>query len=230
MKLSRGLGIALLVLLALHGLLWAWGQGVLGGNPGSTQREPGRLDLQQQPERFQLLGPEAASAAMRPLQCREIGVFTDDAQLLAAEQAISSLLKLPPSSWQRVERTTPGVWLLATGRNRDPIRVRTQLERAGLSDFRPQALLGEPDASWVLGRFDSEEAAQAEQRRLARDKGLVALRVVTQRLPGQQRWLRLPALEDRMLKADHPAWPGGLRPCQAGPSARAADQAAVRPS
>ena len=78
--------------------------------------------------------------------------------------------------------------------------------------------MGERDDSWVIERFDSEAAAQAQLRQL-RDgnKALRELRVITQRVPSSQWWLRLPGLEAHQLKASHPAWPGGLRPCLADP-------------
>ena len=48
------LGLLLAALALAHALLWVWSQGWLGGNPGSTQREPARLAAQQHPERWQL--------------------------------------------------------------------------------------------------------------------------------------------------------------------------------
>lgn len=219
--MNRTLGVVLLALLGLHGLLWAWGQGWLGGNPGSAQREPARLEQQLHPERWQLLGPEAASAALQPLQCREIGVFADEAALQAAEVALREHLKLPPGSWERQQRALPGVYLLATQTARnaaDSARRRAQLERAGISDFRPQALMGEREPSWVLSRHDTEAQAQAALAQLRNDRGLRELRVVTQRLGTTQWWLRLPGLTAGQLRATHPAWPGGLRPCTPEPA------------
>lgn len=227
-----GLGVLLLALLAAHALLWAWGQGWLGGNPGSAQREPARLAAQQNPQRWQLLSPEAASAARQPLQCREIGVFNDEAALQAAETALQQHLKLPPGSWQRSPRELPGVYLLATQTARnaaDGQRRRAQLERAGISEFRPQNLMGEREASWVLSRHDSEAQAQALLQQLRKDKDLRELRVVTQRISTTQWWLRLPGLTVAQTRATHPAWPGGLRPCtpDAPPAAASAPQAPV---
>ncbi|MFY8018387.1 MAG: hypothetical protein ACOVN9_09735, partial [Inhella sp.] len=63
--LPYGLTVLLSALVAANGLLFAWGQGWLGGQPGSTQREPARLAAQVNPERLKLLSPEAASAASR---------------------------------------------------------------------------------------------------------------------------------------------------------------------
>ncbi len=236
MRLHRGLGVLLLALLLAHGILWAWGQGWLGGNPGSAQREPARLDAQQHPERWRLLGPDAARAALQPLQCREIGVFNDEAALQAAETALAEHLKLAPGRWQRQPREIPGVFLLATQTARnaaETARRRAQLERAGISEFRPQNLMGEREPSWVLNRYDSEAQAQAALQQLRTGKGLRELRVVTQRLPSTQWWLRLPALSAGQLRATHPAWPGGLRPCSAEaaetvPAAPAATSAASR--
>ncbi len=224
--MNRTLGVVLLALLALHGLLWAWGQGFLGGNPGSAQREPARLEQQQHPERWQLLSPEAASAALQPLQCREIGVFADEAALQAAETALLEHLKLQPGSWQRQPRAVPGVYLLASQSSRNAAEVarrRAQVERAGVSDFRPQNLMGEREPSWVIGRYDSEAEAQAALQQW-RARGLGELRVVTQRLATTQWWLRLPGLTAGQLRATHPDWPGGLRPCAAQPASPAASR------
>lgn len=211
----KKLGLLLLALLTAHAGLWAWGQGWLGGNPGSTQREPARLAAQLNPERWVLLSPEAASAALTPLQCREIGPFADEAPLLAAEAALQSTFKLAPGSWQRVERKQPGLWLLATRAADDAAdleRKRQVLERAGEKPEKSQAVLGEGQPSWVIERFDDEATAKAAQERL-RDKGLRLLRIVPMRVPSSGWWLRLPALQAAQLKATHPAWPGGLRVC-----------------
>lgn len=226
--MNRTLGVLLLALLGLHGLLWAWGQGYLGGNPGSAQREPARLEQQQHAERWQLLSPEAASAVLQPLQCREIGVFADEVAMQAAETALVEHLKLAPGSWQRQPRALPGVYLLATQTARnaaDGLRRRQQLERAGISDFRPQNLMGEREPSWVLSRHDSEEQAQAALAELRAAKNLRELRVVTQRVATTQWWLRLPSLTAGQLRATHPAWPGGLRPCATEPAAAPASAA-----
>jgi hypothetical protein len=221
MTTKKGLPSLLTVLLsalvAANALLFAWGQGWLGGQPGSKQREPGRLAAQHNPERLQLLSPAAASAALRPLQCREIGAFNDEASLLAAEAALQDRLQLQPGQWQRQERNQPGQWVLATrpaADEADLARKRGTLERAEVKPLRSQNLLGEGDPSWLLGRFDSEEAVRAEQARL-REKGLRLLRIVPMRLPSSSQWLVLPSLSENQLKQSHPAWPGGLRPCTA---------------
>ncbi len=213
------LTVLLSALLAANALLFAWGQGWLGGQPGSIQREPARLAAQHNPERLQLLSPEAASSALRPLQCREIGAFQDEASLQAAEAALQQRLQLQPGQWQRQERGQPGQWVLATRAAEDEAdlaRKRATLERAEAKPIRSQNLLGEREPSWLLGRFDSEEAVRTEQARL-REKGLRLLRIVPMRLPSSSQWLLLPSLSEKQLKQSHPAWPGGLRPCAPPP-------------
>lgn len=220
------LSVLLLALVGANALLWAWGRGWLGGNPGSAQREPQRLQAQAHPERWQRLDEAAIAAARQPLQCREIGAFADENELKAAEEALREQLGLSDGSWQRQERGQPGVFLLATRASRDradAARLRSALERAGVSDFRPQSLMGERDSSWVLGRYETEAAARAElQRRRSRE---LPLRVVTQRLPVSHWWLRLPPLTVEQSKAVNPAWPGGLRPCEAPAPAAASSSA-----
>lgn len=213
----KRLGLLLLALLLAHAVLWAWGQGYLGGQPGSTQREPARLAAQLHPERLQLLSPEAASAALKPLQCREIGQFTEETQLLAAEQALREQLRLQPGQWQRVERRQSGLWLIATraaDNAADLERKRVALDKAGVKPQKSQALMGEREASWIVERFEDEAAARAALARL-QGKGLRLLRLLPMRLPTSYWWLRLPGLEQVQLKASHPAWPGGLRACSA---------------
>lgn len=230
----KRLALLLLALLLAHALLWGWGQGHFGGQPGSTQREPARLAAQLHPERLQLLSPEAASSALKPLQCREIGQFSDEAQLAAAEAALHEQLRLQPSQWQRVERRQSGLWLIATraaDNSADLERKRVALEKAGVKPQRSQALVGEREASWVVERHEDEAAARAALERL-RGKGLRLLRLLPMRLPSSHWWLRLPGLEQGQLKATHPAWPGGLRPCSnasaaAEPASAASAAAAV---
>jgi len=230
------LGLLLVALLLAHALLWVWGQGWLGGNPGSTQREPARLAAQQHPERWQLLAPQAASSALAPLQCREIGAYGDEAALQAAEAALLGHMKLAGGQWQRVDRSIPGQWLLASraaDNATDLERKKQALQRAGVEPLRAQSIKGESQPSWILQRFDDETAALAAQNQL-RAKGLRQVRLVAMRLPAQQTWLRLPALRQDQLRLSHPTWPGGLRPCAAetapvAPVAAAASAASTAP-
>lgn len=213
------LTVALLALLAVNGLLFAYGQGWLGGNPGSAQREPQRLAAQQNTDRFTLLSAEEIAAARQPLACREIGPFSDDTALQAAEAALRSKLGLGDAGWQRQQRSQPGVFLLATRAaptEADAQRQRATLNRAGYDSLRAQALMGEPNPSWVISRHDTEAEAKAAND-AAKAKNLVLLRVVTQRVPVTQQWLHLPGLTAAQAKATHPAWPGGLRTCEPEP-------------
>lgn len=222
------LTVTVLALASANALLLAYGQGWLGGNPGSAQREPQRLAAQLQPERLEILSAEEAARVRQPLVCREIGVLADEAALQAAEAALRDRLGLGDGAWQRQERALPGVYLLATRSaptEADAQRQRALLARAGIDAIRPQSVMGEARSSWVLSRHDSEAEAQAALVAL-RAKGL-ALRVVTQRLPVTQQWLRVPALTAQQAKLTHPAWPGGLRPCDdAAPAVAAAASAA----
>ena len=48
-----------------------------------------------------MLAPQAASSALAPLQCREIGAYGDEAALQAAEAALLGHMKLAGGQWQR---------------------------------------------------------------------------------------------------------------------------------
>lgn len=116
---------ALLVLLiGANILFFAWARGWLAPSwppPRAGEREPQRLAAQVQPERIQVLTPQAASAALSAAReaarvCLEAGPF--DAAALAAAEAALAAAGLPDGSWERQEALPPPPrrWLLRVPR------------------------------------------------------------------------------------------------------------------
>lgn len=207
--------LCLILLLLANALLWSWGQGWLGGNPGSTQREPERLKSQQHPERLKLIDPQKAAALLKAAPiCRQLGPFADEAALTAAETALQSL-NLPAGQAQREKREQGPQWGLVSrpGDAADLDHKRAVLERAGLKG-KPILVPGDHEQSLLVSRFDQEAAAQAEAARLRESKGLKALRVVALQQAQTQWWLRVAAWPVAQLKAQDPAWPGGPQACE----------------
>ncbi|MBB5202964.1 hypothetical protein HNQ51_000257 [Inhella inkyongensis] len=219
----------LALLLAANALLFAWGQGWLGGNPGSEQREPERLAAQQRPEQMKLLdAAQAQRLRSAPPLCRQLGPFGDEASLLAAEAALQPL-QLPPGQWRRESRELSAQWgvLSSAPENAaDAERKRLALERFGLK-ARPQTVPGEAQASLLVARFDNPAAARAEAQKLREAHGLKALRVLELRPAQTQHWLRVLAWPAAQLKTQSSAWPGGPQPCSAAPTAPAGSAAST---
>jgi hypothetical protein len=118
-----------------------------------------------------LLAPQAASSALAPLQCREIGAYGDEAALQAAEAALLGHMKLAGGQWQRVDRSIAGQWLLASraaDNAADLERKKQALQRAGVEPLRAQSIKGESEPSWIVQRFDDESGGPGRPEPAAR--------------------------------------------------------------
>jgi hypothetical protein len=223
----------LVLLLLANALLWAWGQGWLGGRSSGEQREPERLQAQVHPERLKLLPPAQAEALRRaPPLCRMLGPFADEAAWRSAEAALRSELNLPAGQWRHETRELSAQWAVASRQSSDAAdleRKRGVLERAQLK-ARAMNLPGEEQPSLLVARFDSEAAAQAEASRLREGKGLRALRVLELRPAQTQHWLRVSAWPAERLKAQHASWGAGLQVCAGASAVAAAASAASEPA
>lgn len=211
--------LALLLLANLA--LAAWGQGWLGGNPGSAQREPGRVDLQLRPEALQWLPAAEAALLARPLPvCREVGPLPDAAAQARAAARLQSLGvgtgANGAAALQAWTQTLAGEWAVATRSAEDDEeldRKRQVLARAGLGNLKAEKLVGEGDPSWVVSRHPQRAPAQAELNRLRESRGLRALRVVTVREASQPHWLRSADWPRAQAQLRDPLWPGEPRAC-----------------
>ncbi len=202
------------LLLAANLLLLAWGQGWLGGSPGSAQREPARLDLQLRPEILQWVPADEAARLAKPLpQCREVGPLPDVAAQTRAAVRLQSLGVPALEGWVL---NTPGEWAVATRPSDDDAeqaRKRQVLVRAGVTVLKAERLLNEGDPSWVVSRHPQRSAAVAELNRLRDSRGLRALRLVTVREPAQAAWVRSADWPRAQAQARDALWPGEPRVC-----------------
>ncbi len=185
-----------------------------------AQAEPGRLARQIDPERVQVLTPQAASAAIVAAAqaasaaaapaCMQAGPFVD-ADVAPAEKLLADL-SLPEGSWHAERGTRDGAYLVYMGRYGDPDAVQRKLAELGRIQIEAEALRDAPglEPGVSLGRFESQPLAQAELARLAQ-RGVRTARVVTLHPATPTLTLRVPAA-DAALRARLAALtlPGGL--------------------
>lgn len=201
----------LLLLLLANALLLAANLGVLPplAGLGAAQREPERVQRQQQPELLQLLPAEAASAALREAAasaaesrasvCLEAGPFAG-ADAETAERALREA-GIAGTAWQAIRAEGNGDYLIYMGRYTDRELLLKKLEqvqrlRLEVEELREPAEL-RPGLS--LGRYASQAAADAALARMAQ-RGLRSAKVVELAKPQSQTLLRLPAA-DGVLRA-----------------------------
>ena len=141
----------------------------------------------------------APAPAGEPTQCLQAGSF-DERQTMVLRQAAAAL---PEGSWLLEATVVPERWMVYMGRFPDADVVdkkRAELRALGVSYDRP-------GAAWKhglsLGRFSSEERAQAALKDLAR-QGIRTARVVQERTESKVYTLRLPAV-DRALQSQLPS-------------------------
>ena len=134
-----------------------------------------------------------------PTQCLQVG-GVNERQADALRQAAAVL---PADSWTLEATTVPERWMVYMGRFADAEAVekkRAELRALGVSYDRPGAAW---EHGLSLGRFSSEERAQAALKDLAR-QGIRTARVVQERTESKVYTLRLPAV-DRALQSQLPS-------------------------
>ena len=140
----------------------------------------------------------APAPAGEPTQCLQAGSF-DERQTMVLRQAAAAL---PEGSWLLEATVVPERWMVYMGRFADAEAVekkRAELRAMGVSYDRPSYAW---EHGLSLGRFSSEERAQAALKDLAR-QGIRTARVVQERTESQVYTLRLPAV-NRALRSQLP--------------------------
>ena len=218
------LRFAVLSLLLINGLYFAWSQGLLRayGYAPMEQREPQRLAQQIRPEAWHLLSPEelrrtesAARVASKPAECLMAGLF--DEERSAALRLALERSSLPPGSWSLADASEPARWTVYMGKY--PSMEAAKKKRAELSalnlKFEP---VGDAklEPGLVHGEFDTAAAANAELAELVK-QGVRTAKVLRIREAAQGTALRLASVDDSLRTqldeikpalADKP-----LRPC-----------------
>jgi hypothetical protein len=185
------LRLAVIALLLANLLWWAlhWPPLAAPLGLGDHQREPGRLARQIEPERVELLRPEAAaSAAETRLSCVEAGPL-DDAAFTQARQAIQ-LAGIGPEAWVEIRRELPGSWGIYMGRFVDAEQMRRkgeELQRINIAhEPAPPALA----PGLLLGRYTDPQQADAALQRL-QSRGVRTARVQVLQAPTVEHRLRI---------------------------------------
>jgi hypothetical protein len=188
-----------LALLLANLLYWAWGQGWLAplGFVPAAQRDDSRWSQQVRPDLVRVLPPSqapapapapTASVPLPPLACLESEALPG-AQLEAAEQVLAA--QLPERGWIRVSRETPAQYGVVIGPlARDALPKKVE-ELARLRVGAEQARLpGDEGAGLVLGRHDSQAAAQSALDALTQ-RGVRTARVLRLREAQTEQRLRI---------------------------------------
>jgi hypothetical protein len=220
----------LLALLLANGLFFAWSQGLLvayGLGP-DPETEPQRLQQQIHPEMLVVLTPEAAAAAAaaqvasapasapvaasEPAECLVAGLF-DTARGKQLGEALAAAL--PVGTWSLDPATEPGRWIVYMGRYQtNEFTDRKKAELRGLH-VKYEAAPASLEPGILLGRFDSEAAANKSLGDLAQ-RGVRTAKVVVERPEQHGLQLRLPAVD-----AAQKAQLDGLKTALAGKPLRA---------
>jgi hypothetical protein len=209
-----------LALLLVNLGYWAWSAGALSalGFPPAAVRDPSRVDRQLRPEAVRVLPADAtlpttrpqspapaappaeplpAAVAATPAALAESATFCLETQALtlaaadAAEPAVAALL--PAGAWER--QPQPAEHVVAIGPLGGNDAVRKKVEELGRLRLAHESvkLPGDRDASHlVLGRYDSQSAAQAALLAFSQ-KGVRTARVVLAREAGSSALLRVAA-------------------------------------
>lgn len=229
---------SLALLLLANALLLAALAGLFDGVGGTRDREPERLQRQHQPGLVQVLGPQAASAASaqaaaasRALAapvCLEAGPFAA-ADAATAERTLREA-GVAEGAWQVQRSDDTGAFMVYMGRYADREILQRKLAELKRLKLDGEDLRGPPELQpgISLGRFDSQDSANAAMARMAQ-RGLRTARVITLRQAQSQAVLRVPAadavLRARLAGLQLPSGPGFL-PCAAAPAAPGASAAA----
>lgn len=190
------------LLLLINALFFAWTQGWLDGVTGSRAdggREPQRMQLQQHPERMQLLTPQAATALQQPV-CLQLGPYGSDEALRAAQAALERL-GLTAAAWQVESSEQPGQWAVATIKlegKEQQARKEEAYKRLRI-DVEPLTSLPAEQPSLLLSRHASEAAAKAALEQLQR-RPLRDLRLLQLQAPQPRYGLRLPTANSLLAK------------------------------
>lgn len=231
-----------LVLLLANALLLAALAGLFDGAGPPAEREPERLQRQHQPGLVRVLPPQAASAALAAASaqaaaasgaaaqaCLEAGPFSA-ADAAAAERTLREA-GLAAGAWQALVQEDSGAFMIYMGRYADRETVQRKLAELKRLKLDGEDLRGTPELQpgISLGRFDSQEAAQAALTQLSQ-RGVRTARVITLRQAQSQTTLRVPAadaaLRARLAGLQLPSGPGFL-PCAGAATAAAAAASAA---
>lgn len=217
------LRFAVLLLVLVNGLYFAWSQGLLRayGFAPAVQAEPQRLAQQIRPEALRVLTPTEAqrvqnqvAADQAPKECLTAGVF-DDAQATPLRHAMESAL--PADAWTLEPVVVPARWIVYMGKFANAEGVAKKRAELAVMNLVPQPVHN-PDLELglSLGSFDSQAGANAELAKLQL-RGIRTARVVQEQAETRGYMLRLPALSADMKPrlADAKAAMAGkaLRPC-----------------
>ena len=237
----------LLALVLANALLlaaqWGWFDRLTGGAAGNPpQREPDRLQRQLNPERVQILSPEAASAALgaaaqavaasqaaAAARCLEAGPFAS-ADAEAVERSLREA-GLAAGSWLARKTEDSGSFMVYMGRYPDRELLQRKQDELKRLKLDAEALRAAPDLppgllpGLSLGRFDSKPAADAALADMLKH-GVRTARVVMLRPAQSLTSLRVPAADPatrtRLAGLRLPAGPGFVVCAVPGSSASSA--------
>lgn len=197
------LRIAVLSLLLLNILYFAWSEGRLPGLGPEQQTEPQRLGQQLNPNAIQLLSeqetapPVATPAAVSKVNgCLQAGLFSEE-QGAQLRSALASTL--PSDTWTLIPVVEAARWIVYMGKYASPeVLARKRAELASLDlQFEP---IQNPELQLglSLGAYDTQAAARSALEKLRR-RGVRTAQMLQERPEVRGIMLRLTGADDELL-------------------------------
>ena len=216
------LRIAVLSLLLLNVLCFAWSEGKLPGLGPEQQTEPQRLRQQLNPSAIRLLSeqealpPVATPAAVSKLdECLQAGLFSEEqgAQLRAALAPT-----LPSDAWTLIPVVEAARWIVYMGKYASPEALTKKRAELASLDLQFEPLQNPAlQLGLSLGVYGTQAAANSALEKLSR-RGIRTARVLQERPEVRGVMLRLTGAGDELLTRSNNLKPmlgdKVLAPCQ----------------
>ena len=198
------LRVALLMLVLANGVYFAWSHALLApyGFAPAMQNEPQRVAQQIQPGAIRILSTADVKrieaqmqAELAPHECLQAGPF-DEAQAGALRLALDRAL--PSGAWQLNVVLESERWIVYMGAYPNAEALAKKRAQLAARNFKMEVVSSPGlENGLSLGRFDSQQAANAELLRLSQ-RGIRTARVVQEREASRTVTLKIPAAVDAL--------------------------------
>lgn len=192
------------LLLLANATFFVWSQGFLRAwdFAPKLQTEPERVTQQINPDAIRILKPDearrldvAATAAPKPLECLQAGVF-DDIQATVLRKALES--SLPVGSWVLEPLLEPPRWIVYMGKYPNAEALTKKRSELAALNLKTETLSNPSlEPGFSLGGFETQTAATNALNTLTK-RGVRTARVVQERALVRGTTLKLNAVDDSL--------------------------------